>query len=312
MDTLREQYGYTDPADGSDSSSAEDSDEAGSSSKTRKASKKWRSKKFQSLLSWKKREKPQQTLTKITLRPPSERSLVGGDRGGCSPPAPRLVLQVREACSAAGRPVQTPSGPAARSPVSARAASLTPLSVSPAVSPTVRPTPSGGRPGSVRLGQGAAAAAPASPGRSPLLAPPPPPCRPRSLSLQPDSAHRCPSGGSRLAPGPQRLSLRLCVSPSQRPPPPGRGQLPNSSLRLSQPAGRALRAPDVTEPPDVSAPADSDVTECDATSREAAALRGLKLSEDLPKQSGVGGTVKKKKMKAKKGRKVKVKPKVSK
>ncbi|KAF0298827.1 Cytosolic carboxypeptidase Nna1 [Amphibalanus amphitrite] len=94
MDTLREQYGYTDPADGSDSSSAEDSDEAGSSSKTRKASKKWRSKKFQSLLSWKKREKPQQTLTKITLRPPSERSLVGGDRGGCSPPAPRLVLQV--------------------------------------------------------------------------------------------------------------------------------------------------------------------------------------------------------------------------
>ena len=76
-------------------SSAEDSDEAGSSSKTKKASKKWQNKKFQSLMSWKKRGKPQQTLTKITLRPPCERSLLSADRSaGLSPPAPRLVLQV--------------------------------------------------------------------------------------------------------------------------------------------------------------------------------------------------------------------------
>ena len=114
-------------------------------------------------------------------------------------------------------------------------------------------------------------------------------------------------------PGVQRLSLRLPVGP-QRPLAVGRAQLPNSSLRSGHPATRGqLKTCDVTARKlcDVTLPAaDGDVTECDVTCQDVAGFRGLRLSETQPKQSGAaGGTTKKKKLKVKKGRKVKVKPK---
>ena len=135
---------------------------------------------------------------------------------------------------------------------------------------------------------------------------------------------RCASTSvSRLAASTQRLSLRLCAGP-QRPLVTGRGQLPNSSLRSGHPA-RAQRTANVTAAPgdarDVTAAIDGDVTICDVISQDVAALKTVEvaalqtsaLTEVPHKRGGTSeGTMKKKKTKAKKGRKVKLKPKVPK
>ncbi|XP_037087908.1 cytosolic carboxypeptidase 2-like [Pollicipes pollicipes] len=213
MTTLKEQYGYAEPTEGTESSSADDSDEEGPVSKTKKAGKKWQNKKLQSLMSWKKRDKTPQTLTRITLRSPSESSRQPS-------------------------PIRSPQ--AGQETTAGKTAASCELSAGLPRSPGRSPSHCS-RPGSARFFTGVRAVQTCPAGPRLTV---PPLARPRSHSLEPDNPERCPPDAvDRLAAGTQRLSLRL---PPPRSLASGHGALPNSpattpSVVTSQ-AGEAQRS----------------------------------------------------------------------